>query len=73
MVTFFRKSQLNGNSSNKDSAVELPHNLQSGRFNGSDYVGVISPEDELPYVVVRPKINRKNNGKKVLRMRSAWD
>lgn len=76
MVTFYRKSQINHQSSTYAAASEASGNPQASRANsavhGTEYVSTISAEDHLPYVVVRPKVNRDNH-KKVLRMRSHWD
>ncbi|MCD8536251.1 MAG: hypothetical protein LRY56_01530 [Burkholderiaceae bacterium] len=75
MVTFYRKAQINGGISPGKSllhSIELPRSSQPGQWNEPEYLGMINPEDDLPYVVVRPKVNRKNN-KKILRMRSHWD
>ena len=70
MVTFYRKAQIK--SSTGANALDIPTNHPDGGWNEPEYLGVINPEDDLPYVMVRPKINRKNH-KKVLRMRSHWD
>ena len=75
MVTFYRKAQINGSmlpGKGSLSTVDLPRSPQPGQWNEPEYLSMVNPEDELPYVVVRPKVNRKNN-KKVLRMRSHWD
>lgn len=72
MVTFYRKAQIERNASN-NQAADAPDMMQSGRASESDYLGIISPEDELPYIVVRPKASRKPNNKKIFRMRNSWD
>jgi hypothetical protein len=71
MVTFYRKAQIERNSTNEQSA-KAPNLILSGHDRESNYLGIISPEDELPYIVVRPKTNRKPNNKKILRMRDSW-
>lgn len=74
MVTFYRKAQLKtaAGSSASGAPMVQPITKSSGYWSEPEYLGVVNPEDELPYVMVRPKINRKNQ-KKVLRMRSHWD
>ncbi len=72
MVTFNRRAQINGATSKGEVAKRLLTQPQPGQWSEPEYFSMVSAEDELPYVVVRPKINHKNN-KKVLRMRSSWD
>lgn len=73
MVTFYRKAQINGQTAPASNTVEPNRNTHSGRWNDTQYFSGISPEDDLPYITVRPKGARNGNGKKVLRMRSSWD
>jgi len=76
MVTFFRKAQLNAKAStdrdNTDLWPQTP-TRQAARQDNLAYEGMLSPEDEMPYVMVRPKVNRKSNGKRLPRMRGNWD
>lgn len=72
MVTFYRKAQINGSTLQGEPDKHLLTPTQPGQWNETEYLSMVSAVDDLPYVVVRPKINRKNN-KKVLRMRSSWD
>jgi hypothetical protein len=72
MVTFYRKAQIERNSSNKHAA-NMPNLLHSDQSSETDYLGTIDPDDKLPCVVVRPKTSRKANNKKMLRLRNTWD
>ena len=73
MMTFYRKARINGESSSENDSVGLLEDLQSSEHDEPKYVAMIDPSDELPYVVVRPKVNRKKNDKKIMRMRNYWD
>ncbi|UOD49784.1 hypothetical protein [Orrella daihaiensis] len=75
MVTFYRKAQINGNTPiDKETvgSIDLSQPIKPERWSETEYLGILNPEDDLPYVVIRPKVNRKNN-KKILRMRGHWD
>lgn len=73
MVTFYRKAQIKGNTSSAITQIDLPGNQKPSRWDEPKYTSMLDPQDDLPYVVVRPRVSRKTNGKKVMRMRSYWD
>ena len=73
MVTFYRKARMHGNLLTSDGDIDRSQSLEPMPYQVPKYAAMIDPADELPYVVVRPKINRKKNDKKVMRMRNDWD
>lgn len=76
MVTFYRKAQIN-NSALGTAPAEKNNNRFSqtdeGRWSDQALYGVAHADDDLPYVVVRPRVKRNDNSKKIRRMRSYWD
>lgn len=75
MVTFYRKAQINNKHEDPASSLEQ-HDLTDGkaldsRWTDEVFYTVANTDDDLTYVVVRPK--SKSNAKKIKRMRSHWD
>lgn len=73
MMALYRKAWINGKSLSDNGSIDPTQDLRTSKYQEPKYAAMIDPADELPYVVVRPKVNRKKSDKKVMRMRNFWD
>lgn len=76
MVTFYRKAQINNSAlgaAHADKSNNLSNQADGSNWIGHASYGVANADDDLPYIVVRPKVKRNDNSKKIRRMRSYWD
>jgi len=68
-----RKTWTNGKSLSDDDFVDTTQDLRPSKHRKPKYAAMIDFADELPYVVVRPKVNPKKSDKKVMSLRNFWD